>query len=1520
MAEGIITRQDLITDDALQFGVEYAKNVQEAIDSNLALKESAKQMFDVYSQLKKVTSEQDFKQAKNDESLAIQKATNAIKEREKAAISAERIKKQALATEKASLDLDVKKAKTVVTLIELEKKQETLKQQQLKTNKEQADLEKKLQTLEIEKSKLKAQNIRNSGLVIDNLTKEEKLTREKLNTIKLENAETKKQTQAVAGQINVWKEQDSLERSLLSTKKKRQLASESTNRALIQEKQALADENKEIKANLTYMGQLTLKRNLAVKAVQEYQAKVAMGKPVSDTEQREIRESVAEFNKYDEAVKRIKNSTNQFQENVGNYPMQFKAIANGIGQLIPILGVVAALRAGVGVMKDAFADIVDTDRQLIAVGKTTNMAGKELEDFGNQAIEMGDKLDGISIKGLLSTAEVAGQLGVKGTKNILTFAEAVEKLKLTSDIISVEQVQNFAQFIEISEDSFENADRLASVMTVLGNNFATTESKVLSNATEIQKAISIYNTSAEGVLGLGAATAALGSEADTSRTAIQKTFKVIDQAIFAGTNLKEVLALTGLTQKELSEQFNKDATGVFVKFVGGLAKAKDEGKNLNKILADVSITETRATTVIGTLAANYDKLSGAVEMASIEYQNNMALNEEVTAAAESIESIIGDISDRWTAYVLRTSEANDVTGKVSKVLKFVRDNLGELIDMFLKYGSVLLTYIGVMKAITLITATYTALKGALAAAELRFALATNIGRTSVLAQATALKSATAAQTGLNIAMSASPWGIVLAALAAVAVAYAVFNDSLSKNEKIQKRINDNLIRKKELLAETAEANRAYTDDVLEQISKEYGLRRSRSGDSVELTKEEIEAKRKVLQNSLEVNAMQIKANDDLLNKTKESSKQKIAMAQEELKALQAVTQAATIYSFISSSGEADEAEKKLSDLKVASANRVNNLRLTNEQMFEENKDLNDRLAKLDDQKKTKEAEAAKEAEEETKRQREKRLKDAEEFRKTLISDKYNYRAAELKYNIDAEKLILNNDKNTVGQRLLANKSFVDESIKLLEFEKATAISKSKGRADEILRINLKYKEDFESLIREQEANAEKILESSFNKTKKRLADQNALEQKAQDDRITAEQKKLNVDLGEASTNSERLRLIKEFEERVTAIKKENTEARLANSIKAIQAELNSPMLNPEQRLALEQLLSDAQISLSDEVTENAIENVDKQAQAAFRLQEIKNNLISNAANNIAESLDLDASHIEGLLDSFLNKAELTGDAVIDKFNEVSRTMAQIGSTVAVVGDVFSSIFGANIERIDEQIEKSQEYYENQISLAKGDQEQQDLLRQESEAKRLILEDKKKKEQIKAAEFAKAFAIFNIGITTAQAMIAALAPPPIGLGPVLGIPLAGLAAGLGLLQVAAVIAKPIPKYQYGTDYHPGGPAEVSEVRPEIIHEPGKQPYIQRKRAVLDLARGTKVYPNLNKWEQLKFENLMGSFDIQGSKLQEFDKNIFVEMDNSEVVKELYLTRKEIQKNRPLKKQRPQDLNHELFRYKNTNWNN
>lgn len=112
-----------------------------------------------------------------------------------------------------------------------------------------------------------------------------------------------------------------------------------------------------------------------------------------------------------------------------------------------------------------------------------------------------------------------------------------------------------------------------------------------------------------------------------------------------------------------------------------------------------------------------------------------------------------------------------------------------------------------------------------------------------------------------------------------------------------------------------------------------------------------------------------------------------------------------------------------------------------------------------------------------------------------------------------------------------------------------------------------------------------------------------------------------------------------------------------------------------------------------------------------------------------------------------------------------------------------------------------------------------------------------------ARFARAFQIANIIANTAQAVVGALAPPPIGLGPVAGIPVAALIGAIGAAQIAKILATPIPRYAVGTEDHPGGLAIVGEKGTEkVIFPDGSEAFTPAKTTLTYLPEHTKVVPN------------------------------------------------------------------------------
>ena len=133
-----------------------------------------------------------------------------------------------------------------------------------------------------------------------------------------------------------------------------------------------------------------------------------------------------------------------------------------------------------------------------------------------------------------------------------------------------------------------------------------------------------------------------------------------------------------------------------------------------------------------------------------------------------------------------------------------------------------------------------------------------------------------------------------------------------------------------------------------------------------------------------------------------------------------------------------------------------------------------------------------------------------------------------------------------------------------------------------------------------------------------------------------------------------------------------------------------------------------------------------------------------------------------------------------------------------------------------------------------------------------LNKKKRDEQIKQAEFDKAMEAFKLGVkliidTADLNWVAAAAD----------------AAGL-----IALAAKPIPKYQFGTDNHPGGPAIVGEVGQEKINLPDGSSFLSPNGpTLLNLPKNAQVIPHdetnrlmLNDMMQRQASALMGSPDV------------------------------------------------------------
>lgn len=267
------------------------------------------------------------------------------------------------------------------------------------------------------------------------------------------------------------------------------------------------------------------------------------------------------------------------------------------------------------------------------VAKTTNLAGQELDDFKQEIMDMSERIP-VTTDRLLEIATAAGQLGIKGTKNLSKFTEVIAKLGATTNVSGEEAAISLARILNLTNENIDSAENFASALVALGNDLELNEAELLEMATQLAKSTVQFKLSSAEVLGLAGAMASLGIQAEAGSTVVMKAFSQIENIIRkqGGPAFERLTELTELTGEELTKTFGENKLEVFRKFIGGLQKAEQSGKFLKDELNNLGLAGTRIEKILPTLALNFDTVTKSVDLSTTSYKENIALSDESTKA------------------------------------------------------------------------------------------------------------------------------------------------------------------------------------------------------------------------------------------------------------------------------------------------------------------------------------------------------------------------------------------------------------------------------------------------------------------------------------------------------------------------------------------------------------------------------------------------------------------------------------------------------------------------------------------------------------------------------------------------------------------------------------------------------------------------------------------------------------------------------------------------------------------------
>ena len=370
----------------------------------------------------------------------------------------------------------------------------------------------------------------------------------------------------------------------------------------------------------------------------------------------------------------------------------------------------------------------------------------------------------------------------------------------------------------------------------------------------------------------------------------------------------------------------------------------------------------------------------------------------------------------------------------------------------------------------------------------------------------------------------------------------------------------------------------------------------------------------------------------------------------------------------------------------------------------------------------------------------------------------------------------------------------------------------------------------------------------------------------------------------------------QYQKEMLSIRQKYAKEGLETQIRYTEFELET--LQELRTQALEQGISEE--DLDKNLTE---ENLQRLTQLIEKLKAELGLMASE--QSIANKKGMSLWGILGLDDESLAIAE-------ESLQGVSDIMGEIDNLV-------NASFDARLQRIEEEADAVEKSHDRQLESLQNLYEQGAISQEEYEARKRLQEEmtEKKKEELakkeaelknKQAKYDKASAIAQALINTALAITsAATVIPFIPLGSIA----MGIASAMGALQVATIMATPLPKYAKGTKYHKGGLAVVGDGGKQEVVMTADGAYLTPDTPTLvNLPRGAKVFPDaglLNPddvhWARKPF--------IGGLSYDEKGEPIIIN-DYSSLEKEQRLTRLAIEKQR--KEMRKYERNRQLSEYK------
>lgn len=280
---------------------------------------------------------------------------------------------------------------------------------------------------------------------------------------------------------------------------------------------------------------------------------------------------------------------------------------------------------------------------------------------------------------------------------------------------------------------------------------------------------------------------------------------------------------------------------------------------------------------------------------------------------------------------------------------------------------------------------------------------------------------------------------------------------------------------------------------------------------------------------------------------------------------------------------------------------------------------------------------------------------------------------------------------------------------------------------------------------------------------------------------------------------------------------------LAAQIDGVQKQIELDKLFNEDSASDEKKLADLQIQLSKQVTNQKISDSEKQAAAAQRVRDLEKQFADATFTFVQTTVDAGYENRKNQVQKQIDLVDEQSKAEIDAVNR----------------------------SLDSNVNKAAKVQ---------------LIEAQADAQKTALQREQKRIDQEKAKFDKAVALARIVEATAVAEIEALSYLSNPLTAPFYPGIAALIGALGAIQLATVLAQPIPAYAKGTKNAKGGTSLVGEQGTEYVITPTGATFLTPGQATLmDIPKGSTVVPHLQTVKMMDVKNYAGGQAVDMSEV-------------------------------------------------------